>query len=89
MNRGEPLTLAHASKRYWETVYRWLTWPLTQIDVDTCAVSLLNLLAYQRSIIRFKGEPLRMFRLRVKHAFINARTLASAAALSAFFSAWR
>lgn len=73
MNRGEPLTLAHASKRYWETVYRWLTWPLTQIDVDTCAVSLLNLLAYQRSIIRFKGEPLRMFRLRVKHAFINAQ----------------
>ncbi|XOO19220.1 hypothetical protein ACM3CZ_14605 [Edwardsiella ictaluri] len=37
------------------------------------AVPLLNLLAYQRSITRFNGEPLRLFRLRVKHAFINAQ----------------
>ena len=72
MNKGEPLTLAHSSHRYWEKVYSWLTWPLQQIDVDTCAEPLLNLLAYQRNITRFKGEPVSLFRLRVKHAFINA-----------------
>ncbi len=37
MNKGEPLTLAHSSHRYWEKVYSWLTLPLQQIDVDTCA----------------------------------------------------
>ncbi|HHH6314105.1 TPA: phage tail protein, partial [Escherichia coli] len=73
MNKGEPLTLAHSSHRYWEKVYSWLTWPLQQIDVDTCAEPLLNLLAYQRNITRFKGEPVSLFRLRVKHAFINAQ----------------
>ena len=73
MNRGEPLTLAHSSRRYFEKVYEWLTWPLAQIDVDTCAESLLNLLAYQRNITRFRGEPVSLFRLRVKHAFINAQ----------------
>ncbi|WP_332834317.1 hypothetical protein [Escherichia coli] len=41
--------------------------------VDTCAEPLLNLLAYQRNITRFKGEPVSLFRLRVKHAFINAQ----------------
>lgn len=73
MNKGEPLTLAHSSRRYWEKVYSWLTWPLQQIDVDTCAEPLLNLLAYQRNITRFSGEPVSLFRLRVKHAFINAQ----------------
>ncbi|EEV5604864.1 hypothetical protein AWD60_001538 [Escherichia coli] len=72
MNKGEPLTLAHSSRRYMEKIYSWLTWPLAQIDVDTCAEPLLNLLAYQRNITRFRGEPVSLFRLRVKHAFINA-----------------
>ncbi|MGL4925614.1 MAG: phage tail protein [Plesiomonas shigelloides] len=85
MNKGEPLTLAHASKRYWDTVYAWLTWPLEQIDVDTCAPSLLNLLAYQRNITRFNGEPLPLFRLRVKYAFINAQDAGERAGFERIF----
>lgn len=73
MNRGEPLTLAHASKTWWQRVYSWLTWPLAQIDVDTCDEQLLTLLAYQRDISRFNGESLAAFRLRVKYAFVNAQ----------------
>lgn len=85
MNQGEPLTLAHASRHYWDTVYRWLTWPLAQIDVDTCAESLLNLLAYQRNITRFKGESIALFRLRVKHAFINAQDAGERAGFERIF----
>lgn len=73
MNKGEPLTLAHASKTWWQRVYGWLTWPLAQIDVDTCDEQLLTLLAYQRDITRFTGENLAAFRLRVKWAFVNAQ----------------
>ncbi|KAB7715702.1 hypothetical protein GBN32_00240 [Plesiomonas shigelloides] len=85
MNKGEPLTLAHSSKRFWQTVYEWMTWPLAQIDVDTCAESLLNLLAYQRNITRFKDEPLGLFRLRVKYAFINAQDAGERAGFERIF----
>ncbi|HFV9291877.1 TPA: hypothetical protein ACIAIE_001688 [Serratia fonticola] len=73
MNKGEPLTLAHASRTWWQRVYSWLTWPLAQIDVDTCDEQLLALLAYQKDITRFNGETLAAFRLRVKYAFVNAQ----------------
>jgi len=73
MNKGEPLTLAHASKTWWGRVRDWLTFPLAQIDVDTCDEQLLALLAYQRDVERFPGESLSLFRLRVKYAFVNAQ----------------
>ncbi|MEM5487053.1 phage tail protein [Enterobacter cloacae] len=85
MNKGEPLTLAHASRVWWERVYGWLTFPLAQIDVDTCDERLLALLAYQRDINRFADEPLALFRLRVKHAFVNALDAGSKAGFARIF----
>lgn len=85
MNKGEPLTLAHASKVWWERVYSWLTFPLAQIDVDTCDEQLLTLLAYQRDIDRFPGESLALFRLRVKYAFVNAKDAGSKAGFARIF----
>lgn len=85
MNRGEPLTLAHASHTWWQQVHDWLTFPLAQIDVDTCDEALLSLLAYQRDISRFPGETLSLFRLRVKHAFVNARDAGSVAGFEQIF----
>lgn len=85
MNKGEPLTLAHASKVWWERVYSWLTFPLAQIDVDTCDEQLLTLLAYQRDIDRFPCESLALFRLRVKYAFVNAKDAGSKAGFARIF----
>lgn len=85
MNKGEPLTLAHASKVWWERVYSWLTFPLAQIDVDTCDEQLLSLLAFQRDINRFSDEPLSLFRLRVKYAFANALDAGSNAGFARIF----
>ncbi|WP_431638388.1 phage tail protein [Enterobacter mori] len=85
MNKGEPLTLAHASKTWWERVREWLTFPLAQIDVDTCDEQLLALLAYQRDVERFPGESLSLFRLRVKHAFVNAQDAGSIAGFAPIF----
>jgi hypothetical protein len=85
MNQGEPLTLAHASTVWWERVYEWLTFPLAQIDVDTCDEQLLTLLAYQRDIDRFPGESLTLFRLRVKYAFVNAQDAGSKAGFARIF----
>ncbi|MEQ4671815.1 phage tail protein [Providencia manganoxydans] len=85
MNKGEPLTLAHSAKRWWERVYSWLTFPLAQIDVDTCDEQLLNLLAYQRDVMRFPSESLSLYRLRVKHAFINSQDAGSIAGFERIF----
>ncbi|EJD6581552.1 hypothetical protein M0L63_RS02435 [Providencia rettgeri] len=85
MNLGELATLLRAAKRFWEIVYSWLTWPLAQLDPDTCTEPLLNLLAYQRDIHRFNNEPLDLYRKRVKYAFINAKDAGSVAGFKAIF----
>ncbi|MEY0514452.1 phage tail protein [Providencia manganoxydans] len=85
MNKGEPATLLRATKRFWEIIYGCLTWPLAQLDPDTCTEPLLNLLAYQRDIQRFNNEPLDLYRKRVKYAFINAKDSGSVAGFIAIF----
>ncbi|PWC18248.1 phage tail protein [Brenneria corticis] len=77
MDKGEPAKLLRASKRYWQQVNGWMRWPLQQLDAETCPVPLLNVLAYQRDIERFNGEPLSLYRKRVKYAFINAQDAGS------------
>jgi hypothetical protein len=70
---GTELTkLKAAAQAWWERVEDWLRWPLLQMDADTCHLVVLDLLAWQRDITRFRGEPESLYRLRVKHAFINA-----------------
>lgn len=85
MNKGEVKKLAAIFAKFWQQVYDWLSWPLSQIDPLTCSETLLNLLAYQRDITRFNGEPLALFRLRVKYAFINAQDSGSIAGFAAIF----
>ncbi|MNJ19120.1 Phage tail protein [compost metagenome] len=79
---GTELTkLKQACQAWWETVEEWLRWPLLQLDADTCHPTVLDLLAWQRDISRFKGEPEALYRLRVKYAFINAVDAGSTAGM--------
>ena len=55
---GAELTkLVAAAQSWWETVTGWLRWPYSQIDPDTCHLSILELWAWQRDVTRFTGEP--------------------------------
>lgn len=72
MNKGEPLTLANTAVKFWQKMYDWVTFPLKQFDPETCDERLLFMFAYQRDIKRLKDEPLRLYRKRIKYAFINA-----------------
>ncbi|WP_318365984.1 hypothetical protein [Enterobacter sp.] len=72
MDNGEPKKLLAAARKWWALVYQWVTWPVSQFDPLTCAEPLLNLIAYDRDITRFNGEPLALFRKRVAYAFVNA-----------------
>lgn len=85
MRKGEPDKLLKAARRFWAQVYSWVTWPVSQFDPLTCSEPLLNLLAYDRDITRFNGEPLSLFRRRVAFAFINARDAGSVAGFISIF----
>ncbi|MCF1486215.1 phage tail protein [Pseudomonas sp. AA27] len=79
---GPELTkLKDAAQTWWARVTEWLRWPLLQMDAETCHLTVLDLLAWQRDITRFKDEPESLYRLRVKYAFINAVDAGSTAGL--------
>lgn len=79
---GTELTkLKAAAASWWAKVEGWMRWPLLQMDADTCHLTILDLLAWQRDITRFKGEPEALYRLRVKYAFINAVDAGSVAGM--------
>ena len=77
--------LRAAGQSFWDTIAGWLAWPLTQMDAETCVEGILDLLAYQRNIERFDGEDLALYRLRVKHAFINSVDSGSIAGIKKIF----
>lgn len=86
LNKGEAVKLMRVCQVYWRQVYTWIKWPLNQTDPLTCVVPLLNVLAYQRDVTRFPGEPLTLFRKRVHFAFINAKDAGSVAGFIAIFA---
>lgn len=73
--------LRRAAEAWWTRATGWLQWPLQQVDPETCHPSILDLLAWQRDITRFKGEPENLYRLRVKYAFINSLDAGTTAGL--------
>lgn len=77
--------LQRAAQRFWVTVEDWLYWPVHQLDPEICTPGVLDLLAWERSVSRFAGEPMRLYRLRVKHAFINAKDAGSVAGMKRIF----
>lgn len=85
MADGEPGTLLRVLRRYWALVYGWITWPVNQFDPLTCSESILPLIAWDRDISRFNGEPLALFRKRVAYAFINACDAGEIAGFIAIF----
>ncbi len=85
MDRGDLARLLRASRLFWTKVNDWVQWPLKQFDPLTCAEPLLNLLAYERDITRFDGEPLDLYRKRVAFAFINAEDSGEIAGFIAIF----
>lgn len=85
LNRGDVVRLKNTLIRFWKRMHGWVTWPLSQTDPLTCAEIILNLIAWQYDITRFDGEPLTLYRRRVKYAFINAQDSGSVAGFKAIF----
>jgi len=65
--------LASAAHEWFERLGQWAATPLRMLDPMTCSPRVLDLLAWQRSVTPYAGEPERLYRLRVAHAYANAR----------------
>ncbi|MCM2317943.1 MAG: phage tail protein [Pseudomonas sp.] len=77
--------LKAAAQSWWGKVEGWLRWPLLQLDPETCHLTVLDLLAWQRDITRFVGESESLYRLRVRYAFSNAVDAGSTAGIKRIF----
>lgn len=75
---GEQIAkLLAAATAWWALIASWARWPLEQRDPTLCCLPMLDLLAWEREIERFKGEPEWLYRKRVEHALINAQDAGS------------
>lgn len=77
MSGPELTKLAKAAQKWFSRVMAWAIWPAQQMNPETCTETVLDLIAWQRDIDRFDGEPLALYRLRVKYAYANARDAGS------------
>ncbi|GLR75993.1 phage tail protein [Aliivibrio sifiae] len=82
----EPYFLANGIQALFQTVRTWLLFPLQQSDPLVCSLAVLNLLAWERDITRFNGEPLALYRKRVKFAFVNAKDAGEVAGFKRIFT---
>lgn len=85
MDKGELEKIAHLFEKWWDEVIQLIKYPLTILDEEHCSERILNLIAYQRDVERFSGEPLTLYRKRVKYAFLNARDAGSKAGFIRIF----
>ncbi|MEZ9233238.1 phage tail protein [Vibrio amylolyticus] len=83
--KKEPYWLTLGVQVFFNRVYQWMLYPIGQADALTCSVSLLNVMAWDRDIKRFEGEPLSLFRKRVKYAAVNAKDAGSVAGFKRIF----
>lgn len=81
---AEPAFLVRGIMAFWVKVRRWLLLPLDQ-DPLTCALPVLSLIAWERGMVRVAGEPLELFRKRVKFAFVNAQDSGEVAGFKRIF----
>jgi hypothetical protein len=83
---SEPWYLTQGLYGFWTRVRDWLLYPLKQVDPLTCSEAVLQLLAWDRDISRFTGEPLDLYRKRVAFAFKNAVDAGGEAGFYSIFS---
>lgn len=73
MQAGNMLAMVRTLNRWYRYVCDVALWPVQQFDIDTAALFVVDMLAWERDVQRFNQEPEWLYRQRVKFAYINAR----------------
>lgn len=85
MGGEECSKLSRAAHGWFTRLGEWAALPARQLDPLTCTPTVLDLLAWQRNVTTYQGEPERLYRLRVAHAYANARDAGSVAGWGRIF----
>lgn len=85
MAGAEATKLTLAAHAWFDMLGTVATLPARQLDPLTCSRIVLDLLAWQRNVTPYAGEPERLYRLRVAHAYANARDAGSVAGWKRIF----
>lgn len=73
MDGEESRKLCRAARTFFQRLGEAAIWPARQCNPMECTPEVLDLIAWQRCVTRYPGEPERLYRLRVTHAYANAR----------------
>lgn len=85
MSGPELSKLKAAAQNWLDYLLTIAQWPLGQLDAREADEGIVRLIAWQRGIDRFNGESLEMFRLRVFHAYANAKDAGSVIGFTQIF----
>ncbi len=69
---NDALKLEASAAEYWQHIESALFSWLEQLDEESAAVEILDLLAWERDVNRIPGEPKEIYAKRIKHAVANA-----------------
>jgi len=70
---------------WWAKCEAWLSWPLNILAVENAPLFMVDLLADERDVQRFTGEPEELYRLRVKYAYANVKDAGTVAGFKAIW----
>ncbi len=70
---AENSKLGRAAHAWFSLLARAASWGIMSKDPMTCDETALDLLAWERNVKRYGGEPERLYRLRVNYAYENGR----------------
>lgn len=73
MAKGNTKAMLQFLNAWFLYVKELLMWPIQQFDVDTCALFVVDMIAWERDVERVNQEPEWLYRRRVKFAYANAR----------------
>jgi hypothetical protein len=80
-----PKSLISFIEKWFYQVRTWLQFIEVQDDPQTCAIEILDLMAWERRINKLSNEPIWLYRNRVDFAFLNNIDAGSAAGFKRIF----
>ena len=85
MDGEEARKICRAARAFFQRLGEAAIWPARQCNPLECTPEVLDIIAWQRCVTRYPGEPERLYRLRVAHAYANARDAGQTAGWARIF----
>lgn len=86
MAAGNTVALLKTINRWFTYVKDLLQWPVQQYNLETAPLFIVDMIAEERDVQRYRNEPESLYRLRVIHAYQNARDAGTVAGFKAIWA---